>query len=245
MFKLFYNFLFCLFLLVSCETHNKSTDTPLANIPITIDSTIDSKLIQVIDKKFAQHKYWKEIQLLSDSAFVELIKLDSMFILDIRYATKNNFTKQVLYPCDRALLRKAVAIQLVNVHKDLLQKGYRIKIFDGYRPLSVQWKMWKVYPDRRYVADPNIGSWHNKGSAVDLTICTIDGTQIDMGTPYDYFGKEAWPKYQNLPKSVLKHRDLLAKTMWKYGFRPTSTEWWHYSYRDMSFPISDHSLNCK
>ncbi|WP_082795850.1 M15 family metallopeptidase [Flammeovirga sp. SJP92] len=205
---------------------------------------MDQKIHSIIKKKVAQDKYWQSIADLSDSAFVELIKMDSMFVLDIRYATDNNFTKKVLYPCSKAMLRKKVALQLIKVQHELLKKGYRIKLFDCYRPLSVQWKMWEVYPDRRYVADPRKGSWHNRGSAVDLTLCTMDGKQVEMGTPYDFFGKEAWPAYKDLPHNVLENRQLLADTMWKYGFGPTSTEWWHYSYRFMNFDVSDHSLNC-
>ncbi|WP_044202098.1 M15 family metallopeptidase [Flammeovirga sp. OC4] len=237
--------IFFLFLLTNCTSKKQETDTLLYTIPFEIDTENDENILSIIKKKVAQDKYWQSIRTLSDSSFVEMIKLDSMFVLDIRYATDNNFTKKVLYPCPKALLRKKVALQLIKVQHELLKKGYRIKLFDCYRPLSVQWKMWEAYPDRRYVADPKKGSWHNKGSAVDLTLCTMDGKQVDMGTTYDYFGKEAWPDYQDLPQNVLANRRLLAETMWKFGFGPTSTEWWHYSYRLMSFPISDHPLNCE
>ncbi|ANQ47933.1 M15 family metallopeptidase [Flammeovirga sp. MY04] len=226
--------------------------TPQSNKPLifegTIDtkhSSIDHKIHAMIDQELAQQKYWESIESLDDSSFVDLEQLDSMFILDIRYATTNNFTKKVLYDCPKALLRKIVALQLVKVQQELVKQGYRIKIFDAYRPLTTQWRMWKAYPDRRYVADPNKGSWHNRGLAIDLTLCTLEGKQLDMGTHYDYFGKEAWPSYQKLPKEVLENRKLLAKTMFKYGFGPTSTEWWHYSYRGVHFEVSDFPFECQ
>ncbi|NLR94172.1 M15 family metallopeptidase [Flammeovirga agarivorans] len=243
-----YLLLLFVFGIFSCSTSSSSeinlVKTETLQAP-TLNKSIDNIIHAIVDKKLAQSKYLKEIQPWPDSSFVELDRLDSLFVLDIRYATTNNFTKTVLYDCPKAMLRKVVALQLVKVQQELIKKGYRIKLFDCYRPLSVQWKMWKVYPDRRYVADPRIGSWHNRGLAVDLTLCDLDGNQIEMGTPYDYFGKEAWPAYENLSKDVLHHRKLLAKTMWKYGFGPTSTEWWHYSYQSVRFGVSNFPFSCQ
>ncbi|MCM8830134.1 MAG: M15 family metallopeptidase [Candidatus Omnitrophica bacterium] len=152
-------------------------------------------------------------------------------ILDIRYATHNNFTEKVLYPTADCFLAKEVALALKKVQDDLRTQGYRLKIFDGYRPLSVQREMWKVFPDSRYVANPQKGSVHNKGYAVDLTIVSLDGSPVAMPTDFDEFTERAHTNYKNLPQDVIKHREILKRTMGKYGFTSIKTEWWHFNYK--------------
>ncbi len=151
-------------------------------------------------------------------------------ILDIRYATSDNFTGKVLYPSPDCFLAEEVALALKNVQDDLKKQGYRLKIFDGYRPLSVQKEMWKVFPDPKYVANPEKGSVHNRGYAVDLTIVALDGTPVPMPTDFDEFTVKAHSDYKNLPQQVIKNREILKKTMEKYGFVPIRTEWWHFNY---------------
>src|SRR5262245_4740390 len=94
-------------------------------------------------------------------------------VLDIRYATTNNFTGQRLYPNARCALRKQTAAKLRDVQTDLAAEGLGLKVFDGYRPLSVQKLMWKIVPDDKYVANPAKGSRHNRGAAVDLTLIRL------------------------------------------------------------------------
>jgi D-alanyl-D-alanine dipeptidase len=151
--------------------------------------------------------------------------------MDVRYATTNNFTGKVLYPTDKVYIRKIVGIALSRVHNELIEKyNYRIKIFDGYRPLSVQKKMWEIMPDNRYVANPAKGSRHNRGAAVDVTIVDSTGTQLAMGTEYDNFTEKAHYAYQKLPNKVLSNRKLLRETMMRHGFLPITTEWWHFDF---------------
>ncbi len=151
--------------------------------------------------------------------------------LDIRYATTNNFVGQVLYPSARCFLVRDAAIALKDVQADLKTKGYKLKVFDGYRPLSVQWRMWAIMPNPSFVADPKTGSRHNKGYAVDLTLISIDGDSVEMPTPYDDFTEKASRSYQNLPESVLKNRHLLEDAMKAHGFTGMSSEWWHFDYQ--------------
>lgn len=178
------------------------------------------------------------------SQWIELIQLDSSIRLDIRYATANNFVKTPMYPCAKCYLKPAVAKAIVRAHQYLQKKGLGLKMFDCYRPLSVQWNLWKKVPDARYVADPRKGSMHNRGSAVDLTIVDNQGRELDMGTPYDYFGVEAYTDNQNLAQKVLANRKLLQDALIAQGFRMIRTEWWHFSYTGASYPISDMTWKC-
>ncbi len=182
--------------------------------------------------------------LFDTSAWIELVTIEPGIALDIKYATTDNFVKEQLYDCPRCFLRSDVAFAVRNVHRELRRKGYGLKMFDCYRPLPVQWKLWNKVPDPRYVADPRKGSMHNRGSAVDLTLVDAKGNELDMGTAFDFFGKEAYHDYTDLPKEVLERRTLLKDTMAKHGFRSTRTEWWHYSYAKRSYPISKMEWPC-
>lgn len=179
-----------------------------------------------------------------DVELVDVKEIIPDIILDIRYATPNNFTGKILYPSAECFLARDVAAALKNVQEDMKRQGYRLKIFDGYRPLSVQKEMWKVLPDSRYVADPKKGSAHNRGYAVDLTIVLPDGSPVQMPTDFDEFSIKAHSNYQNLPPDAIKHREILKKTMIKYGFSPIKTEWWHFNYRGYKDkPVLDISFD--
>jgi len=152
-------------------------------------------------------------------------------VLDIRYATTNNFTGQKLYPVARCCLRREAAENLKAVQDELRGMGLALKIFDGYRPLSVQKKMWIVYPHPGFVADPAKGSRHNRGAAVDLTLIRLDGAELPMPTPFDDFTPRAHRDFMDLPPEVIHNRELLERVMSEHNFRGLDTEWWHFDFR--------------
>ena len=175
----------------------------------------------------------------------ELIHLDPSILLDLRYATDNNFVEEKMYDCGRCFLRPDVAAAVVEAHHALQKKGYGFKMFDCYRPRPIQWKLWNKVPDPRYVADPRKGSMHNRGMAVDLTIVDSLGNELDMGTDFDYFGYEAYHSYGDHPDHITNNRVLLVETMDAHGFRSTSTEWWHYSYKPKTYKLDDWLWPCE
>lgn len=164
----------------------------------------------------------------SDAQLVDVEKAIPGVVLDIRYATTNNFTSQKLYPNAKCYLRRATAEKLARVQTELHRMGYGLKIFDGYRPLSVQRKMWEVYPHEGYVADPKKGSRHNRGAAVDLTLIYPDGIDVLMPTPFDDFTEKAHRNSTNAPPEAIQNRELLERVMVKNGFEGLPTEWWHF-----------------
>ena len=163
--------------------------------------------------------------------FLELNKINPNILLDIRYATTNNFTGKIVYPEARAFLVKDAALSLDSVQKELETIGLGLKIYDGYRPLSVQKKFWEIMPDERYVADPKKGSRHNRGMAVDLTLVDKNGKEMNMPTEYDDFTEKAHRDYMNLTEEQIKNRKVLEDVMTKYGFTGLPTEWWHFDYK--------------
>lgn len=179
----------------------------------------------------------------NDSSIVSLKTIDSTIIQDVRYATTNNFTGKVLYPSAIVFLRKVVADSLSKANKYFLEKyNYRIKIFDGFRPLHIQKLMWQIIPDERYVANPTKGSRHNRGAAVDITLVDLNGNELDFGTQYDDFTEKASPNYLDFPNPILENRKLLKEVMNKFGFIQLDSEWWHFDFKDwkrFSIPVED------
>ncbi len=179
-----------------------------------------------------------------DLDWVEIKSLDKSFIYDLRYATSNNFVHKKMYPCAKCYVRPEVALALYKIQNELKNRGLGLKLFDCYRPGKVQKELWKMVPDPRYVADPKKGSMHNRGLAIDVTIVDSNGKELDMGTPFDYFGKEAYHSYKKFPDTILKNRNLLKRIMLKYNMEPITSEWWHYSYRKRPYPVEQWIWDC-
>lgn len=186
-------------------------------------------------------------------SLIDISTLSSEFTYDIRYATSHNFIGEVLYDCAKCLLRPKVAQAFLEANQFFCERGYRIKIFDCYRPLDIQKKMWDKVPEATYVANPyEGGSIHNKGAAVDITLETLEGRYVEMGTDYDYFGLEAhidnytFSNFSALEtEKILENRNLLFEGMLKFGFQPISSEWWHFSFRkNKSYSLLNQALPC-
>ena len=182
---------------------------------------------------------------LIDTTFIRLADYSDGFAYDLRYATDNNFLKEKVYDCAECYTRVKTAKALITANEEFKKVGMKIKFYDCYRPNSVQYKMWKIVPNPQYVANPVKGSIHNKGGAVDITLVTLDGEELDMGTDFDFFGKRAYHDNFNLPQEILDNRKLLKETMEKYGFWSTRTEWWHYNLNGATNdPIANFNWSC-
>ena len=164
----------------------------------------------------------------------ELVNLENYvpnLVLDIRYATENNFTKEKIYNLAKAYARKPVAEALRKAQAEFKKHGFGIKVFDAYRPYAATVKFYEVYRDTTYVASPYRGSRHNRGCAIDMTIYDLKtGKDLPMPTEYDSFRKEAWPSTSVKDPVIKKNRDLIISVMEKHGFKVNSSEWWHFDF---------------
>ncbi len=184
-------------------------------------------------------------QSINDTTFVKLTDYTSDVILDMRYATEDNFLKSKVYECGDCYLRMKTVKQLISASKAFKDKGFTIKIYDCYRPIDVQKKMWGIVPNPIYVADPAKGSIHNRGGAVDITLVDGKGFELDMGTQFDHFGPESAHGYKDICKDVRKNRRFLRRTMEKHGFKTFESEWWHYNLENASkLPLSNFKWIC-
>ena len=207
---------------------------------------------QIIDNKKVNNKIslvnGNSIQKIesNDSTFVNLKDFSNDFVFDLKYATEDNFLKARVYDCAECYLRFKTVKALIKANKKFMKLGYKIKLFDCYRPLDIQKKMWKIVSNPDYVANPAKGSIHNRGGAVDLTLVDLTGKELEMGTEFDFFGKEASHNYTKLPENVLKNRKLLKKIMTKSGFKIFESEWWHYNLKAAAKnKIANFKWKCK
>lgn len=164
----------------------------------------------------------------ADTIMVRIRDLVPEILADVKYATTDNFTHKILYRSNELYARRAMALRLAVAQQRLNALGLQLKIFDAYRPLSVQRLMWSLVPDERYVANPEKGSRHNRGAAVDLTICDAAGKELDMGSGYDEFTERAHMNYGGCTPGQRHNRTLLHDVMKAAGFTVLDTEWWHY-----------------
>ncbi len=148
--------------------------------------------------------------------------------IDLKYATEDNFTGQVVYDFDCCLLVEEAALRLVDVLAELETKGLGLKVWDGFRPVAAQWKFWELVPDERYISDPRKGGRHTRGTAVDLTLITLDGRALAMPTGFDDFSEKAHRDYANCSQEELDNRNFLEEIMQRHGFIGLPTEWWHF-----------------
>lgn len=173
---------------------------------------------------------------------VDINQLNNRILVDLAYSTSNNFLHEDVYgDLQICYLRKAAAEKLDQA-QNLLEKkrrGFRLIVYDGLRPRNIQYEMWHIVKgtaQQQYVADPEEGSIHNFGAAVDVSIVDEKGNLLDMGTSFDYFGDLAQPRYEKqflkenrLSKNHVENRTLLRQVMEEAGFESIEDEWWHFN----------------
>jgi D-alanyl-D-alanine dipeptidase len=218
-------------LMFSCKTRYYDKSIVVAS------STLNS-----IENK---HSILDKSTYVNDTSFVNLKDYSTDFVYDMKYATDDNFLKSKVYDCAECYLRLKTVKALVKANSKFLKLGYKIKLFDCYRPLDVQKKMWAIVSNPNYVANPSKGSIHNRGGAVDITLVDNNGKELNMGTPFDFFGPEASHDYKNFPEEILQNRALFKKIMISSKFQSFDSEWWHYNLKNAKLdPISNFKWKC-
>lgn len=213
--------------LISCNSfQNKSNGLTLNNI----DTFVNSDTIA---------------QLKIDSFEWAEVKNSQKILIKMPYADSNNFMHTVLYPCKKCELRKEVACSLILASEIAYNLGFKLLIYDCYRPYSIQVKMYNLINNDQYVAKPGKGSNHNKGCAVDLSLITLKGEELDMGCLFDDFSEKAHYSSSEITKLQANNRKILRDIMGQSGFKPYDKEWWHFNYSNTDFQVSDHSFICE
>lgn len=209
--------------MTACEQKkNVITDKMIETETVSIQETITQKVtIQEITTE-------KEPE---DDEYVLVKKYMPDIYVELMYATENNFTGVRIYDFTDAYLRYGTVKKLANVQKELKEQGYSLKIWDAYRPFEAQQKLWEVYPDPNYVANPANGmKKHNLGGTVDITMVAADGSVISMPTEFDDFSLKADRDYSDIEdEEAVKNVMILQNAMENNGFTGYQGEWWDYS----------------
>ncbi len=225
-------------LLFSCANEKKSIKKPKIST-VTKDTVIKTEI------KIIENPIISELEAtLIKQGLVDIQKIDSSIQIEIKYSTKDNFMKKDLYgDYNKAYLQKDVALKLAKAQMELKKNhpNYSLLIYDATRPRHVQQMMWDSlkmpFAEKiKFVSNPQNGSLHNYGAAIDLTIIDKNGKILDMATPYDFIGKLAYPKLENMllkegkiNQKQINNRKLLREVMYNAGFFNIQTEWWHFN----------------
>lgn len=165
-----------------------------------------------------------------DTDFVRVTDYIPGISTELKYAATDNFTGQAIYEFEDIFLRYGTVVKLKAVSDDLAGQGLGIKIWDGFRPVSAQFKLWEICPDDTYVANPNVGySNHSRGFAVDLTLVDEAGNELPMPTGFDDFSSMADRDYSDCDPVCAENARLLETVMEKHGFQGYWGEWWHFN----------------
>jgi len=236
------NFLFILLLaaLSACrEKVKESSDVP---VPVADSAAAQPAAVSIGDK-ITRDSTAIEQQLIA-AGLVDIASVDSSISVDLKYSSCDNFLFIDMYgDLEKCYLQPDVALKLKRGQALLKEKYpyYSLIVFDGVRPRSIQAKMWDTiavpaYERSKYVSNPQNGSLHNFGAAVDLSIIDENGILLDMGTPYDFFGELAYPREEQrmiregrLTHKQLFNREILREAMQSAGFTGITTEWWHFN----------------
>ncbi len=169
----------------------------------------------------------------SKEEFVKVSAYIPTIFVDLKYATTDNFTGEQIYLFTDAYLRYGTVEKLMAVQAKLEEQGLSLKIWDAFRPVEAQFKLWEVYPDATYVANPhNGGSSHSKGNTIDITLVDLSGNELEMPTAFDDFSTLANRDYSDCSEEAAKNAVLLETIMAEHDFNGYWGEWWHYSDND-------------
>lgn len=185
-------------------------------------------------ERVPQEEPEKEVPLKEIKGLVRIDKLDPDIVIDLKYATEDNFTGRQVYTVPICLLRRTTAEKLIKANNEFMETGHRIKIWDGYRPPYAQQMFWDIVRDPRYVANPKNGSsYHDTGCTVDITLVDANGEEVVMPSAFDDFSIKASRKYTGSSSEAKKNMEYLTEVMKRNGFTTINSEWWEFRDKDI------------
>ncbi len=219
-----------------------SRENPNAVRESMISWTEDGELVITTDSNQEFYVYqWKEMKeemnqteeirnsQYREEDFVPVLEYIPDLLVDMKYAFPDNFTGHTIYEFQEPYLRYGTVKKLMAAQEELKTMGYRLKLWDAFRPVSAQFKLWEILPDDTYVANPLKGfSPHSRGNTVDITMVLADGTEIEMPTEFDDFSTKADRDYSDNTQTAAANAMVLQTVMEKHGFNGYFGEWWHY-----------------
>lgn len=231
--KMMMSVLFLMILLGGCGLNGAvyNGDQPTSHQETTAEE--ESMMTEATKSEISHASERELLTVLNDPEDTDFVRVRDYIpgvTVELKYATPDNFTGQVIYEFQDVFLRYGTVMKLKAVSEELAGQGLGIKIWDGFRPVSAQFKLWEVCPDSTYVANPNKGySNHSRGYAVDLTLIDREGKELEMPTGFDDFSAMADRDYSDCPSEQAENARFLETVMEKHGFKGYWGEWWHFN----------------
>lgn len=223
--------------LAECGSGNSGVSDMTEQTQSVLDSKTDTEAVTEADITEKETEFVEEPDV---NAYVRVRDYIPDIVIDLKYATDDNFTGQVIYDFKEAYLHYGTVLKLKNVQEQLKELGYGLKIWDAYRPFYAQERLWEVYPNPTYVADPAKGRrGHNLGNTVDITLVYADGTEVPMPTGFDDFSTRADRDYSEIEEDLAANALLLQETMYANGFTGYKGEWWDFTDTDFYTDTED------
>ena len=227
--------------ILSIETISDTVPTVTETIPeetftetITTESETETAAPETVPE--TESEFESETESVSerippDGELVRILDYIPDAVIDLRYATENNFTKTVIYDDAEAYLCYGTVKKLCKVQEKMKENGFRIIIWDAYRSVEAQYRLWEVYPDPTYVADPRNGriTSHSRGNTIDIGIVYEDGSEVELPSAFDEFSSLADRDYSDVSETAAENSKFLETVMNQYGFSGSWGEWWDYS----------------
>lgn len=205
-------------------------DVPPVELPPVEEPPVDTPPVEEAPPTLEEPPVEEPPSEPQDSDFVSIRDYIPDIQIDLRYATENNFTGQVIYAFSEPYLRYGTVQKLLSVQEELAAQGYQLLVWDAFRPPAAQFTLWEVCPDPVYVSNPNNGfSSHSRGNTVDISLLYADGTAVTMPTDFDDFSTLADRDYSDVSDEAAANALLLENTMKAHGFKAYSGEWWHFT----------------
>ncbi len=215
--------------LASCGTQSQIVETSFETYPEITHATLGEPYVPVLPEATTLTPRDEDMARVAD--YIPDI------LTELKYSTDHNFTGQVIYDFQDVYLRYGTVKKLRDAQAAFAELGLRLKIWDGFRPVSAQFALWEACPDDNFVANPNLGySNHTRGNAVDVTLVDETGRELEMPTEFDNFSAKADRDYSDCTDTQRENAMLLQEVMEKNGFSGYFGEWWHFNDTDRYEP---------
>lgn len=220
--------------LAACRQKTDLPEVTSASVTVATEAVPPETTVQTVPETQAL-----TMPELSDSSFVPVTDYIPDMLVELKYASQDNFTGQTIYEFEDAFARFGTVKKLAEVQESLHEVGLGLKIWDAFRPVAAQFRLWEVCPDDTYVADPRKGySNHSRGNAVDVTLVDLEGREVEMPTQFDDFSGKADRNYADCTETAADNARLLQDVMQQHGFVPYFGEWWHFADEE-KYPVEE------
>lgn len=220
--------------LAACRQKTDLPEVTSASVTVATEAVPPETTVQTVPETQAL-----TMPELSDSSFVPVTDYIPDILVELKYASQDNFTGQTIYEFEDAFARFGTVKKLAEVQESLHEVGLGLKIWDAFRPVAAQFRLWEVCPDDTYVADPRKGySNHSRGNAVDVTLVDLEGREVEMPTQFDDFSGKADRNYADCTETAADNARLLQDVMQQHGFVPYYGEWWHFADEE-KYPVEE------